>query len=124
MADLILNGTTYSGSPTNTSNPQRPSTYRPKNLKKGRLLEGANGALTWVQRGVKWQWTIGWKRANQTTQTAVLALRNLTTSFTFVNHLGVSYTVITVGDDDHEEDVVTDRANAYKYDLELVLREA
>lgn len=123
MSDLILNGTTYSGSPTNTANPQRPSTYTPRVKKIGTLLEGADGSLAWVHRAVKREWTIGWRKANQTTQTAVLALRVLTTTFAFVDHLGVSRTVMTVGDDAYEEDVTTDRANAYKYDLELILRE-
>jgi hypothetical protein len=123
MADLIIGAYTFSGSPTNTANPQRPSTYVPSYKKIGRLVTGMDGSLTWVHRGLKNMWTIGWKKANPTTAVAVHLLFNLTTPFTFISHSGVSYTVITVGDDPYDENVTTNRANGYLYDIEIVLRE-
>ncbi len=123
MSDLIINGTTYSGSPTNTGAPQRPSTYNRKRNKIGRLFKAANGAVAWVHRGFKDEWTIGWEKANTTTAGAVLALYNLTTSFAFVDINGNSHTVVTVGDDQYSEDVTSNRSNAYLYDLQIVLRQ-
>lgn len=124
MADLIINGTTYSGSPIDTSHPQRPAMpLQRRVLKIGRLFKAKNGALTWVHRAIKHEWTVGWDRANPTTQAAVLALRNLTTTFAFVDVDGVSYTVITTGDDTYEEGITSSKSNAYRYDLSLVLRE-
>lgn len=124
MADFIINGTTYSGSPTNTANPQRPKTVTRRRVKIGTLQQSASGLTTWVRRTEKWQWELDWgEKANQTTETAVLAVRNLTTTFTLVDHLGASFTALCVGDDGYEEQITTDRANAYKYGLKLVMRE-
>jgi hypothetical protein len=125
MADLIINSITYSGSPTSTANPQRPLTLMRRRIKIGKLMTGADGSLAWVRRGEKWEWELDWgERANQTTETAVLAVRNLTTTFPFVDHLGASFTALCVGDDSYEETVTTDKANAYKYALKLTIREA
>lgn len=123
MADLIIDGTTYSGTPTSTSNPFRPGSFKRTRLKIGRLLVGKDGTLNWMHRGFKWVFAIGWERANQTTETAVLALRNKTSTFTFVDYDGTSYTVMTVGDDTYDEQVTTSVANAYRFDLTLVLRQ-
>lgn len=124
MADLIINGTTYSGTPINTANPQRPDSLKRRRIKVGTLIKNANGGLTWVHRGFKNEWTITWKRANEVTQVAVIAVWNLTASFPFVDVTTTSYTAITVGDDPYEEDITTNRVNAYRYGLELVIREA
>ena len=125
MADLVMNGTTYSGSPTNTSNPQRPVGVDHKIVKVGRLIEAADGSTSWVHRGVKNIFTISWGEwANQTTRDAVVALYLLTTTFTYTHTNGSSYTVLTVGDDEFTEAIRTNSANAYKYDLKIVLREA
>lgn len=123
MADLIINGTTYSGSPTNTSNPMRPSSLKRRRKKIGRLVEGKDGTQNWMHRGMKWEWDIGWEGANSTTVLATLAVRNLTTSFSFTDYNGTVYTVVNVGDDAYEEDFRTTTANAYLADVSITLRE-
>jgi hypothetical protein len=124
MADITLNSIVYSGSPTNTANPQRPLKIVRRRIKVGKLLTNANGGLTWVHRAFKWEFDLDWgERANQVTETAVLAVRNLTTTTTYVDQAGASFTVIGVGDDSYEETITTDKANAYKYALKLTLRE-
>lgn len=123
MADLIADTYTFSGNPNSTANPFRPSSYKRTRIKVGKLLVGRDGTLNWMHRGFKWQFEIGWEKANQTTETAVLALRNKTASFTFTDYNGTSYTVMTVGDDTYTEDVTTDKANTYKFGLTLTLRQ-
>lgn len=123
MADFIIDGTTFSGTPTSTSNPFKPNGYGRDRLKIGKLLIGKDGTVNWMHRGFKWIFTLGWERANQTTETAVLALRNKTSTFTFVDYNGTSYTVMTVGDDQFSEEIMTNIANAYLFDLSLVLRQ-
>jgi hypothetical protein len=125
MADYIIAGTTYSGSPTNTSNPQRPDMDAVRTVEKiGRLIRAADGSTSWVHRGFKRMWKIGWTKANQTTQTAVQTLYLTTTTFSFTDITGASYTVLTAGEDEYDEGISTNRANAYLYNLTLVLREA
>lgn len=123
MADLIIAGTTYSGNPNNTSNPFRPIHYSRKRIKVGRLFTAKDGTTIWLHRGFKWVFEIGWEKANATTAAAVLARRNATASFAFVDYDGTSYTVVTVGDDDYQEDITTSMANAYRFDLTLTLRQ-
>ncbi len=125
MADLILNSVTYSGSPTNTANPQRPVDIDHDIIKIGRLIEAADGSTSWVHRAFKNKFTINWgSKANQTTRDAVAALYLLTTTFSITYTNGSTYTVLTVGEDTYTEKVTSDRANAYKYDLTITLREA
>ncbi len=123
MADLVINGTTYSGSPTNTANPQRPNELRRKRRKYGRTLEAADGTTTLLYRATKLTFTITWNKANQVTQTAVRTIRDLSTAFSFTSFDGVVYTVVTATDDEYEETIVTDKANNYQFDLTLILRE-
>lgn len=119
MADIVLNGTTYDGSPG------RPSKISGPDIRKiGRLLEAANGTPHWMHRAHKRTWSIEWETANEATRAAVRALRLLTTTFAFVDQFGASYTVLCTGDDDYrEETTFTDAANNIYYDLTLTMRE-
>lgn len=123
MADFIIAGTTYSGNPNSTATPFRPSGYERELVKVGRLFTGKDGTLTWLHRGFKWRFKLGWEKANATTEAAVLARRSATASFSFTDYDGAVYTVITVGEDDYTEQIRTNKANAYQFDLELVLRQ-
>lgn len=123
MADFIINGTTYSGSPANTANPQRPNSVTVRTIKVGRTLVAVNGTTNYVHRAIKYIWTLRWEKANQTTETAVNAVRALTGTFSITDHKGGSYTAVNVDEDDLEAEVTTNRANAYLYSLELVLRQ-
>lgn len=123
MADFIINAVTYSGSPTDTSHPQRPNSATWEIEKIGRTLRAVSGQTNYVHRAIKFVWTLRWEKANQTTQTAVAAVRSLTGTFSLTDHLGNSYTVVNVEGDSLTQGITTNRANAYLYDLELVLRQ-
>lgn len=125
MANYIIDGTTYSGTPTNPANPYKPKQpAKRERVKVGTLHVAANGTPTWIHRGFKWVFTLEWEKASLTTRTATLALCNKTTTFSFTDLDGTVYTVFTAGEDDYEEAITTDAANTYKYDLTIVLREA
>ena len=124
MADIVIVATTYSGSPTDTSHPQRPNTIERATEKIGRTIRAADGTTTWVHRGFKKVFTIKWEKANQTTQAAVATVRVTTTSFNYTDITGTSYTVVNVGDDEYKEGITSNASNAYLYDLEFKLREA
>jgi hypothetical protein len=125
MSDIILNGTTYSGTPNSPGTPAKPTSIERELRKFGRLLEAADGSTSWVRRSEKWKFRIVWgPRASVATKTAVRAIRNLTTTFTYVDEEGVSFTVLNVGDDEYTEVVKTDKSNTYQYELELILRQA
>jgi len=129
MADIALNGTTYSGSPTNTANPQRPDNGGVKRTvrKVGRTIEAADGSTSVVLRAgtsLKRAWEITWTRANPTTLTALAAVFALTTTFTYVDTDGASYTVLCTTDDTFDLSIFTNTANAYQYDVTLKLKEA
>lgn len=126
MADLIINGTTYSGSPTDTSHPQRPDNGGVKRTTRiiGRTLEAANGDVSVVQRARKHAWEISWTKANPTTLTALAAVVALATTFTFVDTDGASYTALCTTDDVFDVAIFTNKANAYQYTVTLRLREA
>lgn len=126
MADYTLNGTVYSGTPNDTSHPQRPNGARRTTTKIGRLFTAANGDTSFVNRGSgirKWQFTLHWEKANSVTQAALSALYAVTTTFTFVDLDGTSYTVLCVGDDPFEEGISPIKS-AYAYDVDFTMREA
>jgi hypothetical protein len=126
MADIILNGTTYNGSPTNTANPQRPDNggVERTTIKVGKMLTAADGSVTELLRGTKHAWKIKWTHANATTMTALSVIFALTTTFPFTDVNAVAYTVLCVTDDPFIASIFTDKGNNYLYDVELVLREA
>jgi hypothetical protein len=124
MADIGLNGTTYSGTPLAPTNPYRPSKISDPITKIGRLLEAANGTPHWMHRAHKRAWTIEWEKAHVTTHNAVQALRLLTTTFPFVDQFGGSYTVLCTGEDEYNSATAfTDAANNIYYNLTLTVRE-
>lgn len=125
MADVIINGTTYSGSPNTPGTPARPLSIERVYRKIGRLVEAADGSTSWVHRGLKWTFTITWgPRASVATKTAVRAIRALTTTFSYTDEEGTVFTVLNVGDDEYKELVKTNSANVYQYELALILRQA
>jgi hypothetical protein len=121
MADFIINGTTYNTAPTGAA--ARPVSADVEVRKIGPLLESMNGSLTLVYFGVKRKWTIKWAGAGTATRALLRAVHELTTTFSFTDALGVSYTCLTAESDYKETIAFTDRSNVYFYDLELVLRQ-
>lgn len=124
-SDLVLNGTTYNGTPSSLSNPWKPDGFDLEVAKIGVSLVADDGTRRFVTRSTsKRTWKITWSRANETTRAAVRALHLLTTTWTMVDPLGVSYTVQTEQDDYSEDYAMTTLANALRWKLELTVREA
>ena|SRR5205085_10012034 len=124
-SNLIMNGTTYDGTPISTAHPLKPTTLTVADAKIGKTQIAYNGNRTFIYRGArKKTWTIGWPLANETTRAAVRTLHELTTTWTFVDEHGTSYTVQTEADDLSEDYAMTTPANAILYDVKLTVREA
>lgn len=119
MAGIMLNGTTF-----------YPSDV-PKELSKiGVSLPMASGTRRFVQRTVsgtpvfKRTWALPWLIVPEATRAAVQTIALLTTTFTFVDHLGVSYTVQTEEDSYTEKVSVIVSNTVFYYDLTLKLYQA
>ena len=118
MADIVINGTTYDGTP------ERPTKISTQVRRIGRALQGKDGTETWMHRNIKETFSIDWEKINETTRAALRAVRNLTTSFAFSDQLGDSYTVLCSGDDGYtEETAFTGAGGAIYYNVTLVLRQ-
>jgi hypothetical protein len=125
MANIVIDGVTYSGTPSAPTNPYKPVEITRKLKKIGRLLEAADGSTSWVHRGFKWEFHIVWdKRSHGVTYNAVVALYAKTTTFSYTDTDGSSYTVLTAGDEPFEVPISTNAANVYSYGVQIVLREA
>lgn len=125
MGNLTLNGTAYSGVPTSPATPRKPDRISVAVSKIGVTLVAASGVRRFVSRGtVKRTWTVEWKGAREATRAALRTLHQLTTTWSFTDELGSSYTVQTEQDDLEEAYAFTDPANNYYYDLTLTIREA
>src|SRR4030095_9326789 len=69
-------------------------------------------------------WTVEWKGAREATRAALRTLHQLTTTWTFIDELGTSYTGCQTEQDDLEESYAfTDPANNLYYDLTITIRE-
>lgn len=118
MADIVINGTTYDGSP------DRPVKVGTQVRRIGRALQGKDGTETWMHRGIKLNFAIDWEKATEATRAALRAVRSLTTSFSFTNQHGTAYTVLCSGDDEYtEETAFTDAAGNIYYNITLILRQ-
>jgi len=124
MSNVIINAVTYDGTPTAPTNPYKPNKITRPIEKIGTLHRAADGTTTWIHRGIKRVWALEWDRASPTTETALAAVRALTTTFSFTDVNAVAYTVVNVGDDPHDSEITTDRNNNYRYSVTLTLREA
>lgn len=82
MPSIALNGTTF-----------YPSNINESYTKAGRELAAADGTLNLVLRGAKSSWDLTWERATAATRTSVKAIAQLTSTFTFTDEFGTSYTV-------------------------------
>jgi len=124
-SNLVLNGTTYSGTPLTPATPRKPNGIDLEFAKVGTTLIAADGTRRFVARGTtKRTWKITWERAAEATRSALRTLAALTTTWTFVDQLGASYTVQTEQDDYTEDYAATDLAGNLYYDITLTVREA
>lgn len=124
-SNLVINGTTYSGVPTSPATPRKPDAISVEVKKIGVALVMANGTRRWVNRGTKRAWTVEWKGAREATRAALRTLHQLTTTFAFIDELGVTYATCQTEETDLSEAYAyTDPSNNLYYDLSIVIREA
>lgn len=120
MSDLVLNGTTFNGSPFGGS----ASAWRPTGIalgeeKIGLTLVAASGKRNRVERSVvKRYWTIDWQKTNQATMQTIRTIQRLMTTFTLVDLEGASYTVQTE-EAFEPEFAFTDEAGAHYWNVTL-----
>lgn len=98
MSHLVIAGTTFSGLIDGTGNASawQPTGYSVKERKIGVTLEAADGTRNRVERSTyKRVWEIEWAVANAATVTTLRAINALTSTFTFTDTAGTSYTVQT-----------------------------
>jgi hypothetical protein len=85
---ISLNGTVF-----------HPTSVKKVPHKIGKLLEAASGKRNWVHRTHKREWEIAWNGVPEATRAAIETIFLLTTTFTFIDLNGTSYTVQCEGDD-------------------------
>lgn len=118
---ISLNGTTYNGG----ANPYPPTKIAKKRTKVGKTLVMASGVRVFVYGGNnKSGWVLTWENANEVTRAAVAAVTVLTTTFAFVDQLGVTRTVQCEADEQVEDTAFTTAANAILYDVQLTIWQA
>lgn len=101
MANLIINGTTYDGTPgSGSATAWQPTGYAVVEKKIGITLPAADGSRNRVERSVtKRVWTLQWATANLATMQALRTVQRLYTTWTFSDIEGTAYTVQTEDDD-------------------------
>ena len=119
MPAIILNGNTYD----NTTY-ARPISVTEKLIKVGPSIVAANGARTFVHRATKREWQIEWGGVLDATRGTVASTHALSTTWTFVDEHGTSYTVQTEEGDYESTTAFADHAGTQYYDVSLTLREA
>lgn len=113
---ITLNGTTF-----------HPSDIGKETSKIGVSLVMASGTRRFVHRTVsgtpqyKRTWTIPWNNVSETVRAAVAAIEALTTTFTYVDEHGTSYTVQCEGDSYTEKinTIVSDTELTYDVQLKI-----
>lgn len=82
---ITLNGTQF-----------RPTSVDVEETKIAEEKRMADGTMKSYHRAVKLQWTITWSGLVETSVSAIRTIYRLTTSFTFIDEFGVSWTVVTL----------------------------
>jgi len=124
-SNLVINGVTYSGVPTSPATPRKPDAISVTTTKIGVVLVMANGTRRWVNRGTKHVWSVEWAGAREATRAALRTLHQLTTTFPFIDELGVTYATCQTEESDLDESYAyTDPSNNLYYDLKITIRES
>jgi hypothetical protein len=112
MSAITLNGTTFYA-----------SNIRHRRLRFGRELEASDGTFNLMLRGSKHEWEIPFDDVDATARTNLEAISALTTSFTFVDERGASYTVACPLDAyDDVVSIIKDNTTLY-YNVTLKIRQ-
>lgn len=122
MANLILNGTTFSGHPSGTGNQSAwlPSSITLTETKIGATLVAADGTRNRVERNVvKRIWEISWDGANTATMQTLRTLQRLMTSWTLSDIEGNSFTVQTEDEEFAPDFAFSDPAGNNYWDVTL-----
>lgn len=130
--NLSMNGVSLNGTPiANLANPKKPNSIDVKLEKIGKVQVMASGSRVWIQRLdgssnpiYKRTWEVSWELANEVTRLFLNNLNKLTTTWTFIDQLGASYTVQTEEGDLEENYVSTDPGGNVYYAMKLTIREA
>ena len=96
MGYLVINGTTFNGKPdgTGTAAAWDPTGYKETPQKIGKTLEAADGTRNRVERATtKRIFDLEWNPCTYATMQTLRTIALLTTTFTFVDFGGTSYTV-------------------------------
>ncbi len=124
MANISLNGTSYSGTQAASGTPFKPSRIQVNPHKIGTLLTAADGTPNWIYRGTKFEWLIEWDAVPENTRSALATLAALNTTFTYIDEHATSYTVLTTADDFTFETAYVIAGNVQYYKCGITLRQA
>jgi len=106
---------------------QGPTNVEPDLLVFGSEQETRNGALSLLETGKKWHWTITWDAVDVATRNAVRSIALLSSTFTFVDEDGVSHTVQCPKEGRYKAGISitgSDGGGTLYYGVTLVIREA
>lgn len=123
MADIILNGSTYSGTPA------AGTLYRPVSIEEtiekiGVVVVAEAGNRTLVQRAIKRVWAIKWEKVPESTRAALATLAALASTFVYVDEHSTSYTAQIEPGDHKCSTAFVNSANVQYYNIDLTLHEA
>lgn len=111
---ISLNGVSFS-----------PTTVEVSFEKIGTTKRAANGKLYFYFRALKRMWNIEWSNLPEGSLSAIRTIGALTSSFTFIDEFGASFTVI-VPPGGYSAEMSAERislANVFYYDVSLQLEE-
>lgn len=102
-----------------------PTSVEYEEEKIGESRRMGDGTLRYYHRSIKRKWTITWTGLRETYLAAVKSIAALTTSFTFVDYDGVSYTVLILpGGYKHSLNAdKVDGLGVKRYDITITLDE-
>jgi hypothetical protein len=112
MASVSLNSQTF-----------YPADIELNIVRKGTAIEPADGSERFALRAVKRQWKLRWKTILDAEREDLEAIASLTTSFTYVDERGTSYTVIPDPQPLRSNVAIIAKGAVLYYAVELNIRE-
>ncbi len=111
---IVMNGVTFN-----------PTSVEYEDEKIGESLRMGDGTLRYYHRAFKGKWSISWSNVKETSVTPIRAISRLTSSFTFTDHEGNSFTVMVLpgGAKFSLSADGVDNAGVKRYNVDLTLDE-